>query len=644
MKNVFAFLIISSFLILGCSDVKTKQALPSEEIELYKNIYSRNIPAIKQALFQPKPHLKLIAAKAAASIKDTALLSPLRMMLEESNMELKASAVFALGQFGSPDDLASLEIIARNDSMLPISNLALVACSKIYNEKIDEEYSLQANASVPSYINLLLEKRNDDDSFFQSYAEAIFNLNRKKIHYPQFINRMRYMLLKCSPETRVSIAQAIAGYPEYDLKEHQEYLINWLSVERNQDVKTFIIQAIGKIASSKIQSELKAIAQTVSLNTKPRMAALLALEKNNSLDKNTATTLANDSDEKIARKTLQIAIDKNIKLDIVALKKLDKSSPYIRGAWYGYKIKNGLDQDGTQCLADMMSQEDDIQKTFFIEALAYSSKRSDDLLQLCIGDKSPIVKYAAANAMVFQVNEAKWAGSFSWIQAAQSAMQTHDSGVIDAFLSLGESDKINAADKKQLLDIALLEKDKLTLPRDIEVYNHIIDFKNLFSEKKEEHIKASSRYPVSWESFHPKAATIKLETSKGIITLQLLPEIAPFSCEMFCNLIAQGFYDGKLFHRVVPNFVVQGGCPTGTGMGSLDQPIISEFSSTPYKKGTLGLASSGNDTESCQFFITHQNTPHLNGRYTVFGEVIDGWDVLDALIVGDKIIKCSLEK
>jgi cyclophilin family peptidyl-prolyl cis-trans isomerase len=88
---------------------------------------------------------------------------------------------------------------------------------------------------------------------------------------------------------------------------------------------------------------------------------------------------------------------------------------------------------------------------------------------------------------------------------------------------------------------------------------------------------------------------------------------------------------------VVPNFVIQTGCPRGDGWGGIAESIRSEFSPKPYFPGSMGMASSGKDTESCQWFITHSSTPHLEGRYTLFANVTEGMDVVDRIDIGDKI-------
>src|SRR5690606_13660018 len=116
----------------------------------------------------------------------------------------------------------------------------------------------------------------------------------------------------------------------------------------------------------------------------------------------------------------------------------------------------------------------------------------------------------------------------------------------------------------------------------------------------------------------------------------------PGSVMNFVTLASSGYYNSKNFHRVVPNFVVQGGCPRGDGWGSEDYSIRSEFSLRRYRTGSIGMASAGKDTEGTQWFITHSPTPHLDGRYTIFAEVEEGMDIVHLLEVGDQILSVDL--
>ncbi|MCI0471135.1 MAG: peptidylprolyl isomerase [Candidatus Aminicenantes bacterium] len=130
---------------------------------------------------------------------------------------------------------------------------------------------------------------------------------------------------------------------------------------------------------------------------------------------------------------------------------------------------------------------------------------------------------------------------------------------------------------------------------------------------------------------------IKIKTTKGDIVIELFVNDSPGSAANFLRLIQAGFYKNDTFHRVVPNFVIQAGCPRGDGWGGPDFTIRSEFSPLYYEEGSVGMASSGKDTEGSQWFITHSPTPHLDGRYTIFGKVVSGMEAVHRIEIGDMI-------
>jgi len=126
-----------------------------------------------------------------------------------------------------------------------------------------------------------------------------------------------------------------------------------------------------------------------------------------------------------------------------------------------------------------------------------------------------------------------------------------------------------------------------------------------------------------------------IETDKGNIVLELFENDAPNTVANFVKLINKGYYNGLKFHRVIPDFMVQGGCPVGNGTGGPGYTIKCEINPKKHQTGTLSMAHAGKDTGGSQFFITHSPQPHLDGVHTVFGQVIEGMDVVNAIRQGD---------
>jgi cyclophilin family peptidyl-prolyl cis-trans isomerase len=145
--------------------------------------------------------------------------------------------------------------------------------------------------------------------------------------------------------------------------------------------------------------------------------------------------------------------------------------------------------------------------------------------------------------------------------------------------------------------------------------------------------------PAGMSLFSPRAI---LHTSRGRIEIHLNIVEAPLTVRNFVDLSRRGFFDGLVFHRVVPGFVIQGGDPRGDGNGGPGYTIRCEVGQRPYGRGAVGMALSGKDTGGSQFFITHVPTPHLDGAYTLFGTVAEGMQVVDQIEPGDAILRVEI--
>ena len=138
----------------------------------------------------------------------------------------------------------------------------------------------------------------------------------------------------------------------------------------------------------------------------------------------------------------------------------------------------------------------------------------------------------------------------------------------------------------------------------------------------------------------------EIETDKGTIELELYPQHAPKTVNNFIFLAREGFYDGVIFHRVIDSFMIQGGDPTGAGRGGPGYKFEDETRGNPlrHERGVISMANAGPNTNGSQFFITHAPQPHLDGKHTVFGKVVAGQDVVDAIEQGDVMREVRIEE
>ncbi|MBI4186419.1 MAG: peptidylprolyl isomerase [Chloroflexi bacterium] len=141
-----------------------------------------------------------------------------------------------------------------------------------------------------------------------------------------------------------------------------------------------------------------------------------------------------------------------------------------------------------------------------------------------------------------------------------------------------------------------------------------------------------------------KKYTATIETEKGNLVLELFASDVPLTVNNFVFLARDGFYDNTIFHRVIPDFMAQGGDPTGTGRGGPGYQFADEFTAHKHTTGALSMANAGANTNGSQFFITYAPQPHLDGKHSVFGQLIGGMEVLKQITGGDAILRITIEE
>jgi len=255
--------------------------------------------------------------------------------------------------------------------------------------------------------------------------------------------------------------------------------------------------------------------------------------------------------------------------------------------------------------------------------------------------ESPAVKSAAMEALIKCRNSEGFPKNLidDFNQTVAVVIKDADPGAVSIICTAFLEDQLEIENNYEQL---LIEAAKtLTLPRDMETYIDIEKVKAKIHKTTFTKPEPEWNNPIDWAHVAkiPSNQKIKVTTNKGEFIIQMNVNEAPGSVSSILKLVESGYYDGKFFHRMVPNFVIQGGCPRGDGFGSQNYTLRSEFSSLKYTTGAVGLASAGPNTESCQWFATHCPTPHLDGRYTIIGYVVSGMETIHMLGVGDKMIK-----
>ncbi len=176
-------------------------------------------------------------------------------------------------------------------------------------------------------------------------------------------------------------------------------------------------------------------------------------------------------------------------------------------------------------------------------------------------------------------------------------------------------------------------------------YDNSVPNSKLSKDKVEKMMsKAPKKAPLASDKNLPEGSHVVIETDLGSIKIQLLPDVAPNTVANFKVLTNNGYYDGIIFHRVIPGFMAQGGDPSGTGTSGPGYSIKAEFNETKHVRGTVAMArTSDPDSAGSQFYICFGSQPHLDRQYTVFGQVVEGMDVVDQLKNGTVMNKVTLQ-
>lgn len=311
------------------------------------------------------------------------------------------------------------------------------------------------------------------------------------------------------------------------------------------------------------------------------------------------------------------------------------------------KVKEN-DKSVVNEVTQLYSSANPYQKRALLYALQTQPAMQTFIEERLFNEKDLVAKTAAAEALVslnrrkdFPISKRK-----HFAEVYQKAVAEGDPAVITTIATAMADSTL--AYKNVVTDYRFLTtaRTRLVPIQDDEAITAIDHAIAYFENRKLQERKAAPyNHPINWSRIKelPADQTVTVHTTKGKIKMRLLVEDAPGSVANFLDLLDKHYFNNQYFHRVVPNFVVQVGDKRGDGSGGEDYSIRSEFTRTKYKTGSVGMASSGKDTEGTQWFITHSPTPHLDGRYSIFAEVMSGMEAVHAIEIGDQITKIELE-
>lgn len=605
------------------------------------------------------PSYRYFAANAFGSFTDEKAWNPLVQLLSDPVDLVRSAAAHALGQQQTADDnigeqlIANFQLDSTNRQRESFTHL-LQAVGKQAGEK-----RLDQLAQVQSYTAL-------DTNLLTGLSWAIFYYARRgitseigteralELSSATFADRVRYPAL------------AYLGRYAQQLDSLQtQPLLAQFTKEPNADLRILLASVLGKSNNRNSLNTLKTQLQREK-DWRVRTNIIRSLSRFSYADfKTPIMDAVGDRHELVAQTAAATLVRKGAAEDATLYWKMGRDSfPWL----VRYKLYQAANQHLPVYFADYRSsinyqlqqrfaQTNDIyQKSAIIEALSAYPWNYRIIIDLGLNSEAIPIQTATVRALAaisrrddfdafFRSSSRRVRAELS--EAFRRAIESEDVGMIYEAaqpLSIEGNPYLNTFPD---LSWAKEVLNNLPLPDAIESYRALQNAINVLEgrPKVENFSSPATNRPISWTMLETAgdAPKVRIHTNKGKIDLSLWPELAPATVSNFLDLAQSEFVNNKPFHRVVPNFVVQGGDPRGDGYGSVNFTIRTETPAVHWERsGIIGMASAGRDTESIQFFITHSGTPHLDGRYTAFGEVTQGQTVVDALRVGDIIERIEI--
>jgi cyclophilin family peptidyl-prolyl cis-trans isomerase len=588
------------------------------------------------------------AALSFGSFCDSSCVEVLyRTLCNETSVEVKSSLLFAIGQTASgkgASKLLTLKNFADNSGLRGPFWIALGKCGAF-------DYFIRA---APQH------------AFDDNFTEGLFYLVRsgKPVH-PDLIK----ILVECAAvknEIGYFAAHALAR-SNADLTPYTKQITEIIISHSDQKIQSALILSLSKSKTSDMQLEgfynhfsheddyflrhavLRAFHKkkdTVAIEcmlkalSDPHVyvreeAALWMRDVAKGPDINKIYTLFNTEKDMLFRyaiaahlmqwadEKLRNSLSERLKMEYASMK-----DEYVKGY-----ILSALSEDFSNfgfLVNSFQHEEGILERQFAYEALLSIRK-------------SP---HFEAYSKLYSDNSLGLSAYFS--QLITAAFNSGDVSLITMSSQILREKELNVDQKLWINDVEFLKKilEQLVLPRDIEIYGELMHTIRFLEGKEfEGTVKPAYNNPPDWSSLKQKnrQQLIRIYTDQGLIKAELWEDKAPCTVAYFLKNVANGFYTSKRVHRLVPGFVLQSGCPRGDGYGSGSCSIRSEFSDELFCEGVMGMASAGPDTESTQWFIMQQDAPHLNGRYTAFGRVTQGLEIVQNARRGLNIQKIELD-
>lgn len=649
---------------LGSLNTTTSESLALHRVIKSENQRIESDPYLNQAAFHASKQVSKTAILALGRIGNPNSIETLSRVLNSKNSEMKMLAAFSLGQIGDELCITLLSQHAAMEKKAEVRGAVFRAIGfsrkpsalPLLAKAIETEGQTEVLRNIVEGLGILL---SGDSSSWDVPEELLKKVAVLALSSPRFSGAASFALSQYKGDSKkIPTAQIIQSISKANNPFYQALLVRALSRSEGPEITTFLISKITSTNSIVVRVEatkalkgrkLEGLGLSLfqkNLTETPSPLLVTSLE---AIEAQPAAFInLTDSVESLAKKSSSLWIK------VTALRTLVKLAPEKARDLALQNLKSNEPLLVATALASLIgvNKAEDWQKIrpYFVEG---DSKHISLSLEMLTQNELDIhsdlkttlkdlifKKDPGVLALIAQLAAQKgWKDFAQPLADAYKAIPLEDTvetrtAIIQSLSSIGSEDQIN------VVDIALKDREK-------QVVIAAFDAAKAINGKEPQIIipinsKVSHTIP-EFNVWRPASGKLLvLRTNRGTIEIKFF-EDSPMTAHHLVDLISKHFYDEKLFHRVVPNFVVQGGDPRGDGFGGPGFLIRDEFSPRNHERGTVGIATAGKDTGGSQFFFNTFPNYHLNGRYTVFGEITSGLDVVDRLELGDKIISATVK-
>ena len=633
---------------------RVNTSIKGEEIQkLYDFQDTQNRDSLYYYLRHSDPSFRYRAVLAFASFQDKESLDSIVNLLEDPIMDVRIAAAYSIGQLG--DSLAEpilIRAFSQQDSQdvnNPFQETILEAIGKCGSES-----SLDALSKVSTY-------KTTDDHLLMGQARAIYRFALRGITNPAATDKIVEFLTtdEYPEEVKLMAANYLFRARDIDITEHKFQVGRVLSQHKDPRIRMALAKPLASTSDPEI---LNILLGQLSADDDYRVKCNIIRELGNfeyisvvervlSLLKSKNHHIANTAADYLLNNGIpnDAAIYADYAKDDIHWKARAKVYQAVHRHLPAYFTNTRTKHRG-EIIQLYANSQNIYEKAALVQAMGEDKNTYPWIRDNVMTDSSMVVRMAGLEKIGEIATDDQFLQFFSGrrrftrlqlLGIIQEAMSSGDSGLIAVGSDILQNEK--AGLKNLITDITFLEDAKRTLqlPKDIETYQALQSSINYLSDlEAPKTLPTNTDHRIKWELINELSDSSRayVFTTKGKIVFKLNFNEAPGSVANFIQLAEEDFYDGKVFHRVVPNFVIQGGCPRGDGWGNLDYSIRSELYPSYYtSEGKVGMASAGKHTECTQWFVTHSPTPHLDGNYTIFAEVVSGMDVVHNIEQGDII-------